>query len=157
MVRIDGDSSNEDINVSQTNSETKIEHIDRLINDNHSSASERTTKLELSQKGLRKTRLQKATDYINQHLSETITQSDIAIYLGISQCHFGRLFKQSMEMTVHAYLIQQRVKKAQRLLQETELSILVIAEQCGFANPSHLAKNFRKHTGMTPRQFRKSL
>jgi AraC family transcriptional regulator len=104
--------------------------------------------------GLPKAKLNRAIAYITAHLSEDLKIVDIAAHLGISQYHFGRLFKQSTGITVHNYLIQQRVKRAQQLLQETDLSILVIAEQCGFANPSHLARCFRKQIGITPRQFR---
>jgi transcriptional regulator GlxA family with amidase domain len=107
-----------------------------------------------AKKGLRKSQQQKAVAYIHQHLNETIKLSDIAIALGISQYHFGRLFKQSMGVTVHVYLVQQRVAKAQQLLRETNLTILAISEQCGFANPSHLTKCFRKYIGLTPTQFR---
>jgi AraC family transcriptional regulator len=104
--------------------------------------------------GLPRAKLNRAIAYITAHLSEDIKIVDIAAHLGISQYHFGRLFKQSTGITVHNYLIQQRVKRAQHLLRETDLSILVIAEQCGFANPSHLARCFRKQLGITPRQFR---
>jgi AraC-like DNA-binding protein len=104
--------------------------------------------------GLSRAKLNRAIAYITAHLSEDIKIVDIAAHLGISQYHFGRLFKQSTGITVHNYLIQQRVKRAQQLLRESDLTILVIAEQCGFANPSHLARCFRKQLGVTPRQFR---
>jgi AraC family transcriptional regulator len=104
--------------------------------------------------GLPRAKLNRAIAYITAHLSEDLKIADIAAHLGISQYYFGRLFKQSTGITVHNYLIEQRVKQAQQLLQETDLSILVIAEQCGFANPSHLARCFRKQIGISPRQFR---
>jgi AraC family transcriptional regulator len=104
--------------------------------------------------GLPKERLKQAIEYINAHLSDDISLADMAAKLSMSQYHFSRLFKQSMGMPPHTYLIQQRVKKAKRLLGKPELTILDIADQCGFANPSHFAKHFRKHTGITPREFR---
>jgi AraC family transcriptional regulator len=104
--------------------------------------------------GLSKQRLQQAIDYMQAHLGEDISVADIAAQICISQYHFARLFKQSTGVTAHAYLIEQRVDKARQLLRQTELTVLDIADQCGFANPSHLAKHFQKHTGLTPRQFR---
>jgi AraC family transcriptional regulator len=114
-----------------------------------------TRKLKLREyNGLPKDKLKQAVDYMNAHLGEDISLADISTQLCISQYHFARLFKQSMGITPHAYLIQQRVDKARQLLRQTELTVLDIADQCGFANPSHLAKHFQKQTGITPRQFR---
>jgi AraC family transcriptional regulator len=59
-----------------------------------------------------------------------------------------------MGVTFHTYLVGQWVERAKQLLRQEQLNILEIADQCGFANPSHLAKQFREHTGLTPRQFR---
>jgi AraC family transcriptional regulator len=114
-----------------------------------------TRKLKLREyNGLPKDKLQQAIDYMHAHLGENISLADIAAQVCISQYHFARLFKQSTGITAHAYLIQQRVNKAKHLLQQTERTILEIADDCGFANPSHLAKHFHKQTGITPRQFR---
>jgi YesN/AraC family two-component response regulator len=79
--------------------------------------------LKTVQNGLPKNKLKLAIEYINQHLDGEITLLDISSHLGVSQYHFGRLFKKSMGVTAHTYLVQQRVKKAQQLLQETELKV----------------------------------
>jgi AraC family transcriptional regulator len=104
--------------------------------------------------GLPKYKLKQALEYMNVHLSENISLATIADELGISQYYFCRLFKQSTGMTPHAYLIQQRVERSKQLLRLKEYSMLDIAIECGFANPSHFAKHFRKHTGISPKQFR---
>jgi transcriptional regulator GlxA family with amidase domain len=105
--------------------------------------------------GLPRENLQQVIDYINMHLDEDISLAQMANHLCMSQYHFARLFKQAMGVTFHVYLVGQRVGRAKQLLrQEEQLNILEIADQCGFANPSHLAKQFREHTGLTPRQFR---
>jgi transcriptional regulator GlxA family with amidase domain len=107
-----------------------------------------------SPQGLHRAKLKRAIDYIHAHLSEDLKTLDIAGSLGMSQYHFSRLFKQSTGMTVHGYVIEQRVNKAMQLLRETDLSILAIADRCCFANPSHLARCFRKSTGLSPSQYR---
>ena len=53
-----------------------------------------------------------AIDYINEHLDETIKLADIAEVLDMSQYYFCQLFKQSMGVTPHQYLIQCRLAKA---------------------------------------------
>jgi AraC family transcriptional regulator len=104
--------------------------------------------------GLPKQKLKQAIEYINEHLGDDISLSDLAGHLLMSQHHFSLLFKQSMGVTAHTYLVQQRVKRAKELLHQTDLSIVDITYQCGFANPSHLAKHFRRQVGITPREFR---
>jgi AraC family transcriptional regulator len=104
--------------------------------------------------GLSKHKLKQALEYMNTHLSENVSLAVLSDELGISQFHFCRLFKQSTGMTPHAYLIQQRVERSKQLLKQEESSILNIAIACGFANSSHFAKHFQKHTGISPKQFR---
>jgi AraC family transcriptional regulator len=104
--------------------------------------------------GLPKYKLKQAFEYINAHLSENVSLASVSKELEISQFHFCRLFKQSTGITPHTYLIQQRVERAKQLLKRKEGTMLDIAIECGFANPSHFAKHFRKHTGVSPKQFR---
>jgi AraC family transcriptional regulator len=104
--------------------------------------------------GLPKYKLKQALDYMNVHLSENLSLATLADELQISQYHFCRLFKQSTGTTPHAYLIQQRVEKSKQLLKQKEGTMNDIAIECGFANPSHFAKHFRKYTGISPKQFR---
>ncbi|MBW4643233.1 MAG: AraC family transcriptional regulator [Goleter apudmare HA4340-LM2] len=105
--------------------------------------------------GLPKQKLRQATEYIQVHLGEDLSLSEIANELGMSQYYFCHLFKRSTGMSPHQYLIQQRVERAKHLLEQPERTITAISLECGFANQSHFAKCFRKHTGMNPKQFRK--
>jgi AraC family transcriptional regulator len=104
--------------------------------------------------GLPKAKLKQAIDYIQAHLDENISLADMAAMLGMSQYHFSRLFKQSMQLTPHAYLVEQRVNRAKQLLFDLDMTMLDIAEECGFANPSHFSRCFRQYTGMSPMEFR---
>lgn len=104
--------------------------------------------------GLPKYKLKQALEYMNVHLSSNLSLTAIAEELGISQFYFCRLFKQSTGMSPHAYLIQQRVERSKQLLKQQALTVNEIAIECGFANPSHFAKHFRSHTGISPKQFR---
>jgi AraC family transcriptional regulator len=104
--------------------------------------------------GLPPAKFKRAMDYINEHLGEDLSLTKIAAQVDMSQYYFCRLFKQSVGITPHKYLIQQRVERAKSLLRQRELTILDIAADCGFANPSHFAKYFRRYTGVSPQQFR---
>jgi AraC family transcriptional regulator len=106
--------------------------------------------------GLSQQKLRQALDYIQAHLSENLSLSEIADKLGMSQYYFCHLFKRSTGMSPHQYLIRQRVERAKHLLRQTELTITSIALKCGFANQSHFAKSFRQYTGLNPKEFRNS-
>ncbi len=107
--------------------------------------------------GLSDRQLLIVTDYINDHLAEDIKLSDLSQLLGMSQFHFSRLFKQSMGISPHQYVIKQRIERAKLLLKQAELSVVEVALQCGFNSHSHLGKHFRQLTGMTPKAYANSL
>jgi AraC family transcriptional regulator len=104
--------------------------------------------------GLSASRLQQSISYINAYLGEDLSLATIAAHVGMSQYYFCRLFRQSMGIAPHQYLIQQRLERSKLLLQHKEYRIIDIAAECGFANPSHFARCFRKATGISPHQFR---
>jgi AraC family transcriptional regulator len=103
--------------------------------------------------GLPNHQLQKSIDYIQSHLSEDISLEDIAVYVGISQYYFIRLFKQSTGFSPYQYLIKCRIERAKQLMMLGQLSITDIAVQVGFASQSQFGRHFKRFTGMTPKQF----
>ncbi|MBW4537164.1 MAG: AraC family transcriptional regulator [Pleurocapsa minor HA4230-MV1] len=104
--------------------------------------------------GLPKRQLVKVLDYINEYLDRDIKLADLAQLLGMSQFHFSYLFKRSLGIPPYQYLLQQRIERAKQLLKQTDKSIVNIAFACGFNSHSHLTKQFRQLTGMTPKAFR---
>lgn len=106
--------------------------------------------------GLSEHHLITVTDYINDHLATEIKLSDLSELIGISQFHFSRLFKESMGISPHQYLMTQRVERAKLLLKNSKLSVTEIAFSCGFNSHSHLGKYFRQLTGITPKDYRAS-
>jgi AraC family transcriptional regulator len=108
----------------------------------------------IAEDGLSTAKLEQSIAYINEHLSENVTMTEIAATLGLSPAYFCRLFKRSIGITPHQYLIQQRLARSKQLLSQKDIRIVDIANQCGFANPSHFARCFRKSMGISPQQFR---
>ena len=115
-----------------------------------------TTKpcLPIYEGGLPTRQLQQILDYIDTYLDQDIKLANLALLLDMSQFHFSRLFKQSIGMSPYQYLIQQRVERAKQLLKQTDYFIADIALECGFNSHSHLSKQFRQLTGMTPKAYR---
>jgi AraC family transcriptional regulator len=106
--------------------------------------------------GLPQRQLQQILEYIHAHLDRDIKLADLAGSIGISQFHFSHLFKQSIGISPYQYLLQQRIERAKQLLKQTDRSIIDIAFCCGFNSHSHLSKQFRQLTGMTPKSYRSS-
>ncbi|PSB25612.1 helix-turn-helix domain-containing protein [Stenomitos frigidus] len=104
--------------------------------------------------GLPERQLLQVLEYINDHLDQDIKLADLASLLGMSQFHFSHLFKQSIGTPPHQYLLRQRIERAKQLLKQTDQSILDIALLCGFSSHSHLSKQFRQWTAMTPTAYR---
>ncbi|MBW4473926.1 MAG: AraC family transcriptional regulator [Stenomitos rutilans HA7619-LM2] len=104
--------------------------------------------------GLPARKLKQILDYIQAHLAQDIALEDLAAVTGMSPFYFSRLFKQSMMVTPHQYVIRQRVELAKQLLKQPNYRIADIALTCGFAHQSHLSRHFRRITGISPKQFR---
>ncbi len=104
--------------------------------------------------GLPERQLLQVLDYIHDHLHQDIKLADLAALLEMSQFHFSHLFKQSIGTSPYQYLLQQRVERAKQFLKQTDRAITDIAFECGFNSHSHLSKQFRQLTGMTPKAYR---
>jgi AraC family transcriptional regulator len=98
--------------------------------------------------------IQQAIDYIHAHLDRDLSLAELASVVNISPTYFASLFKQAMGISPHQYVIQQRVEKAKLMLKKTDLAIADIALQVGFSSQSHLTQQFKRVTGMTPKQIR---
>lgn len=98
--------------------------------------------------------VQKCCDYIEMNLGKKIRASDLASLAGYSEYYITRKFKEETGYFINDYLKFARMERAKLLLQSTDLSILEIAGQLGFATRSYFSQAFREITGMTPTQFR---
>ncbi len=105
--------------------------------------------------GLSTAQLQLVTDYIRDHLDLDLKLTDLSAIAQISPYHFLRLFKKSLGITPHQYILKQRLERAKYLLQFSQLDISEIAFRVGFCDASHLTRCFRKSLGRTPSQWRK--
>jgi len=102
-------------------------------------------------------KLASAAAYIEYHFSEQITLSELSEISGYSERQFHRLFRAIYRMTPNAYITELRMKKAQNLLQSTRLNIGDIAWRCGCDDQNYFSRIFKRHTGMTPTEYRAHL
>jgi AraC family transcriptional regulator len=98
----------------------------------------------------------RALTYIEQHLALRLDVGRLAEVAGLSRAHFVRSFTRSVGQSPAAYVANQRLQLAQRLLTATDATILEVAAACGFADGNYFAKVFRRMTQSTPSDFRSS-
>jgi len=104
--------------------------------------------------GLPRMILKQVIDYIEEHLAEDLSLSDLAAVANLSPYHFARLFKMSTGLAPHQYVIHRRIERAKLLLSTTNWSLTTIAHAVGCASESHLALHFKRLTGLPPKQYR---
>ncbi len=107
--------------------------------------------------GLSSRRLRLVLDYIEDTLGQPVKLRDLAALAGISARHFERAFRQSTGFPPHAYVMERRLDMARDLLiKQPELPIEEISLRVGFSSTSHFSSAFRRRTGFTPTNFRKT-
>ncbi len=99
----------------------------------------------------------KAIRYIQENFATHLRLSQIARESAMSLSSFERTFKKEMGTTYSKFLNRFRISKAARMLQESNLSINEVAFACGFTNPYHFSRMFRRIMQVSPRNYRKSL
>jgi AraC family transcriptional regulator len=100
-------------------------------------------------------KLRRITDWMAEHMAEDFSLARLAERAGISEFHFNRLFKRATGVPPSQYQIKLRLDAARRLLRETKKSVITIAIEVGYSNPSHFARLFRKATGLSPTNYRR--
>jgi AraC family transcriptional regulator len=104
--------------------------------------------------GLAPDKLQRALAFIEEHLAEPLPIERLAAAVHTSPFHFARLFKQATGQPPHAYLTARRIERAKELLSDACVPLIHVAANAGFQTQGHFTEVFRRHAGMTPRQFR---
>lgn len=95
-------------------------------------------------------------DLVRRRYAEPISNEEIAAELNYHPNYLNRLMLQATGHTLHAYLINYRFDRALNLLMMTELPIGEVAARSGFSDLSHFCRLFRRRTGYSPSQFRKT-
>jgi AraC-like DNA-binding protein len=92
--------------------------------------------------------------YIEEHLHEPISLSDLALQGGLSLYYFARRFKDITGASPKQYILSKRLERAYLLLSQDNSSVSEVAYQTGFTDQSHLVRYFKKYWGLTPKALR---
>ncbi len=96
----------------------------------------------------------KAVFYMNDHIADKVTITDIAKHCCISETSLKKLFYQFANIGVHKYFVQLKITQAIILLRNN-VSAYEISQQLGFASQAYFSAAFKRETGLTPREYLK--
>lgn len=99
--------------------------------------------------------IRKAKRYIDEHyMDQDISLNTVASVVNVSPNHFSTIFSQETGGTFIERLTTVRIENAKRLLRDSGMKSSDIAYEVGFSDPHYFSFIFKKHTGLSPREFR---
>lgn len=105
--------------------------------------------------GLLSTRdLQTVKDYIEANLTAPLTVAELSAVVNLSVHYFAVLFRRTVGLTPHQYVLKMRIDRATILLKTSKQPIVTIAHLVGFNTQSHFTRVFRQYIQLTPKQYR---
>lgn len=100
--------------------------------------------------------IRQCADYISLHYAEDLNTEELASMIGYSGNYLSKKFKEEMHITLVQYITRTRIHHAVDMLRDHSLSIADISDSLGFTSQSYFGVQFRKYTGTTPGEFRRS-
>lgn len=98
--------------------------------------------------------LANVVDYVKNNIYSSINIKTLADKAFMSKATFFRQFKHHFGITPNNYIHYEKIKEAERLLDNTKKSISEIGYQLGYSSPSYFASNFERHSGCSPKKYR---
>jgi AraC family transcriptional regulator len=95
-------------------------------------------------------RLQRVLEFIDAHLHQSLTLAEIAAEVHLSSYHLARSFKQVLGVSLHQYIIEQRIERGRQLLESGNYTIGEVAKLVGFVDHSHFTQHFKRKYGVPP-------
>lgn len=96
-----------------------------------------------------------AAAFIGENLTEKLSIEQICRKIGTNPSTLNFKFRREFNLSIGQYIIDERIKKAKKLLVSTSYSIGEIAKRCGFDNVYYFSNCFKKNEGRTPSEYRK--
>jgi AraC family transcriptional regulator len=107
------------------------------------------------QGGLASWQTRRLGSYIDEKLGTSISAADLAGVVQLSASYFFIAFRKTFGESPHAYVMRQRIRRAQKLMLTTPLPLAQVALECGMADQAHLSRVFRRTVGINPNAWRR--
>jgi LacI family transcriptional regulator len=101
-------------------------------------------------------RIADALRFIRQHATENLDVNRVAREVALSRSVLERRMKALIGRSPGEEINRLRFAAVEKLLTQTDLTLDAIAARCGFTHPQYMAEAFRKRSGITPGEFRRS-
>lgn len=101
--------------------------------------------------------VKKAITFIKLNLATSLTVTMVAQEVGVTPDYLTRLFKKELDSPVIAFINRKRIQASLKLLNTSDLPIQNIGDMVGLPDPCYFNKLFKKHIGVSPKQYRESL
>ncbi|MBE5945474.1 MAG: AraC family transcriptional regulator [Lachnospiraceae bacterium] len=140
------------IYINRADKMTKRENIDELEVQMQEDFTKRMQ--EYRKRNVISKQITKCIDYIYDNLHYKMTVESIAAHLDMNPSYLSKLFSKEMNISISAYIKEQRLAAAAKMLEITDLSISEISEYFTFSSQSHFTTDFHKKYNMTPKKYR---
>ncbi|MFF2480031.1 helix-turn-helix domain-containing protein [Paenibacillus sp. NPDC058071] len=94
-----------------------------------------------------------AQKYVRQNLDRKISLEEVAAHLHLNPSYFSRLFKKETGQNFIEYVTRSKMEKARELLNGSDRTMELVAQQLGYENKSYFVKLFKEHYGMLPSKY----
>jgi AraC family transcriptional regulator len=115
------------------------------------------SKSSLSQGGLNTRQKRRVTEILDQNRPNNVKLAELARECGLSLSHFARSFKISFGISVHQWIIAQRIESAKALLLDSGIPLIEVAFLSGFCDQAAFNRMFARFTGQTPGRWRNAV
>ena len=108
-----------------------------------------------NRRSLLEEKIRPSVAYLENHLTDRLLKMDqVAALSGVSETYFRTLFSEQFGCTPLQYVIENRIRKAEKLLTGTDLPLNEIERACGFQSHGYFMKQFQRIVKKTPDQLR---
>jgi AraC family transcriptional regulator len=103
--------------------------------------------------GLSRGHARRVVEYVEANLGNAITIRELAAVAELSPHHFIRMFRETVRVTPHQYVLERRLDRARELLRKGTMRLAEIGLHVGFGSQSHFTSAFHRAFGVTPAEF----
>jgi two-component system response regulator YesN len=92
--------------------------------------------------------------YIQKHLGDDLSLVTLSEKVYLNPSYLSRRYKELTGKNITDTITEARMNRAAQLLDDEQYKVRNVAEMVGFASAAHFSRVFKKHTGMTPQEYR---